>query len=175
MKDSSIFLKDIKKVGRLDTLVLAPLLLLATFGTVMVFTSGYAYAEARYSDPYYFIKRQLLWMGAGIIIMILSSRLDTRKLKRYSLHAYLLTLALLVLTLAIGFVGNGAQRWISIGPLTVQPSEIAKLTMVLMLAGYFDSYEKKAVLSENRSTSFLYGTLIPSLIIFIPIFLVIVN
>ena len=125
--------------GKSDRLFLLTVFLLALFGSVMVFSAGYAYAAFRYEDGLYFVKRQAIWLSIGIAAMLAVSFVDTDLLKKHTVKAYVLTLGLLALTLAIGFVGNGAQRWISIGPITVQPSEIAKLTLVMMLAKYFSS------------------------------------
>ena len=87
-------------------------------------------------------------------------------------YLYVITLCLLILVLAVGLVGNGAQRWISIGPITIQPSEIAKMTIVMALAYYFSVYEDKALERKRLKKKFIYGTLIPCVIIAVPIFLV---
>lgn len=157
--------------GSLDPLFLFAVILLAIYGTVMVFSAGYAYAEFRYEDSLYFVKRQSVWLVIGAIAMLFTSRIDVRLIENHTGKAYCLTLGLLVLTLAIGFVGNGAQRWISIGPLTIQPSEIAKLTMTMMLAKYFAA-NKDATVPNNKRTVFFKGTVIPCIIMAIPIFLV---
>ena len=161
----------IKTDGKCDILFLLAVSLLAIFGTVMVFSAGYAYADFRYADGFYFVKRQSIWLLTGIIAMLSVSFINIEFLKKHTLKAYCITLGLLLLTLAIGFVGNGAQRWISIGPITVQPSEIAKLTMTMMIAKYF-STNKDATHSIDKRTVFIKGTVIPALIMAMPIFLV---
>ena len=145
---------------------------LAIYGTVMVASAGAPYAEARYGDGAYFIKRQIAWVVIGFAVMLGASRLPIRAVEKYSVFAYALTLGLLGLTLVIGTVGNGAQRWIAIGPITIQPSEIAKLTLILMLARYFSSQGERATLTKNKRESFVYGTLFPCLILVAPILLV---
>ena len=167
---SRIFQKTTAKGqdGKIDKSFLVLTLALALFGTVMVFTAGYAYAEKRYSDPNYFIIRQCIWLIIGIAVMCFALRLDIRLVCKYTPHAYVLTLLLLMLTLAIGFTGNGAQRWISLGPITLQPSEIAKLTMIMMLSKYFSSLDFKS----GKEKSFVHGTLFPGLIMLAPIILV---
>ena len=160
-----------RSVGDLDLLLFVVVGALAIYGTIMVFSAGYAYAEFRYEDGFYFVKRQSVWLILGILAMLTVSRVDMSFLKRYTSLAYLLTLGLLVLTLAIGFVGNGAQRWISIGPITIQPSEIAKLTMAMMLSYYFAN-NKDATLSGERHSVFIKGTVLPCVIMAIPIFLI---
>lgn len=161
-----------KKAGGVDRILLCVAVILAVFGTVMIFSAGYAYADAKYDDPFYFAKRQLIWLALGFLAMLLGSHLKTEIIRRATPIAYILTLVLLILTLIIGFVGNGAQRWISIGPLTIQPSEIGKLTMVMMLAFYFYHNEERACTEESGKASFIYGTLIPIGIMLLPIILV---
>ena len=156
----------------IDRIFLLFVILLSLFGTITVITAGYAYAEFRYGDSLYFVKRQLIWLLLGFSAMAIGAKIPSDKFKKYAPIAYLITLILLFLTLIIGFVGNGAKRWISIGPLTIQPSEIAKLTLVMMLARYFSDNENKAVLAKNNRESFIYGTFIPALIVLIPILLV---
>ena len=157
--------------SRFDTIFISAVVILAAFGTVMVYSAGYAYAALRYDDGLYFVKRQILWLVIGILAMITVSRIDVGLLKKHTGKVYLMTLVLLALTLVIGFVGNGAQRWISIGPLTIQPSEIGKLTMTMMMAKYF-SDNKDAVLTRNKRQILIKGTIIPCVIMAIPIALV---
>ncbi len=161
-----------EKRRHIDGLFLLAVLLVTAFGTVMVFSAGSAYAAARYGDGLYFVKKQTVWLLLGSAVMIIASKIDPTVYKKYSPFLYAATLILLILVLLVGFVGNGAQRWISIGPLTIQPSEIAKLTMIMMLARYFSDFEEKAVNYSGGKETFVYGTLLPILIIAIPIILV---
>ncbi len=160
------------KAGRIDSVFLLLVILITLYGTMMVFSAGTAYAEARYGDGLYFIKRQALWLLMGFAVMTVSSKIDPAVYKKYTPYLYGGTLFLLLLVLAVGFVGNGAQRWIAIGPITIQPSEIAKLSIIMMLALYFEKYESQATDRKSRRNIFLYGTLLPCLIMLIPIALV---
>lgn len=162
----------IDKSGKPDLILLIVSLLLAAFGTVMVFSAGQAYAAAKYDDSLYFIKRQSVWLIIGIAVMLFASFLKIEVMKRLTPLFYIITLILLVLTLMIGFVGNGAQRWITIGPLTIQPSEIAKLTLIMMLAFYFEHNQERACQIKGGKDSFIHGTVIPIIIMIIPIILV---
>ena len=123
-----------KSVARYDAVFILAVVLLALFGTVMVGSAGYAYAAFRYNDGAYFIKKQIIWLFIGIAVMLLAARTSAAVYKRITPYFYAVTLFLLALTLAIGFVGNGAQRWIAIGPLTIQPSE-SKIWRFLQKAG----------------------------------------
>lgn len=157
---------------RIDTFFLLAVILITAYGTAMVFSAGNAYAEARYGDALYFVKKQTVWLLLGFAVMYFASVITPEVYKKYTVHFYCVTVALLLLVLAVGFVGNGAQRWISIGPLTIQPSEIAKLSMVMMLAAYFSRYDEYATAKRDKKKSFIYGTLFPCLIMLIPIILV---
>lgn len=168
--DKEIFLKG--KIPLFDIPFLILSLLLSVFGSLMVFSAGSAYAEFRYDDPFFFTKRQILWLILGIAIMLVASRIKPEFYFKITPFLYGMTLILLLLVLAVGFVGNGAQRWISIGPLTIQPSEIAKMTIVMMLAYYFSKWSKKALDIKNKKNAFIYGTFIPCIIMGIPIVLV---
>ena len=161
----------LKKSKRVDISLIIPVILLAFFGTVMVYSAGYAYAYARYDDALYFVKKQSVWLFLGLSVMTVSAKLNSDIFKKISKPLYCITIILLLLVLIIGFVGNGAKRWISIGPLTIQPSEIAKISLIMMLADYF-SKQGERLLSKRRSDKFIYGTLIPILIILLPILLV---
>ena len=163
----------LKKEGTPDYALLAATLLLVLFGTVMISSAGIAYATFRYDEPTYFISRQIVWVILGVLSMLLASRIQISLLYKLSGPLYLATLLLLLLVLIVGFVGNGAQRWIKIGPLTLQPSEIAKLTLVLLLARYFshtDAARKKA-----GASIFLQDTLYPILMMATPIALVLLQ
>ena len=103
--------------------------------------------------------------------MLFTSRIKSELIQKHTTCAYITTLVMLLLVLIFGFVGNGAKRWVSIGPITIQPSEIAKLTLILMLSNYF-SMNEDAALSKATKKSFIYGTLFPLSIMLIPILLV---
>ncbi len=174
MKIRKILFREKEKVltGRIDPVLLLSVIILSLFGTVMVSSAGYAYAYARYGDALYFVKRQIVWLAIGFFVMYAASRIPVSFYKKYTPYAYGATLVLLVLVLAIGFVGNGAQRWISIGPLTIQPSELAKLTMILMLARYFEDNSALATDRKSKRNALIFGTLIPGAIMLAPILLV---
>lgn len=161
-----------KKNGRIDSSFLILVLLIATYGSIMVFSAGGPYAAARYGDGFYFVKKQTVWLIIGLTVMLVSSRIKVDVYRKFTPLLYVITVILLLLVLIFGFVGNGAQRWISIGPITIQPSEIAKLSLILMLADYFHTFEEKATDKKSKKHAFIYGTLIPSIIMLIPILLV---
>jgi cell division protein FtsW len=156
----------------IDKVFLMAVILLVAFGTLMVFSAGTAYAEKRYGDIFYFVKRQTIWILIGFAVMMGASQIPIKQYKKYTPHLYGVTILLLLLVLIVGFVGNGAKRWISIGPLTIQPSEIAKLTMPLAIARYFSEFEDYACDLDNKKNAFIRGTFLPCLILLVPVILV---
>ena len=148
-----------------DSFLLFTVLSLLVFGLVMVFSASYADAEARYGDSYYFIKRQSVMVCIGLVFMIVASRIPLRMYKWAAVPAYIVSALLLVAVLFMGDEGGGAQRWIKLGSLRFQPSEIAKYALILTLAWYYQKYESKAFDFKDKKTSDLYGTVFPLCII----------
>ncbi|MBS1963304.1 MAG: putative lipid II flippase FtsW [Bdellovibrionales bacterium] len=106
------------------------------FGLIMVYSSSFIYAQERTGDGFAFIKKQLIFATLGFVAMFVSSRIPYRK---WADHAYLVggaSIALLAVVLVPG-VGSrvlGAQRWLRLGPVSIQPAEIAKFSMILFVA-----------------------------------------
>ncbi len=159
-----------KRRGAPDACLIILTLALSALGTLFVFSAGTPYAEARYGDGYFFIKRQIIFLAIGIVAMLLASTIPPSVYARLTPALYISTVVLLVTVLIFGLVGNGAKRWISIGPLTLQPSEIAKMALVMALSLYFSRLGEQN--TARRTRGFVYGTLIPISIMALPILLV---
>ncbi len=159
-KRLSLFEGD-RRGGRVDLTLLLLVLTLSLFGSLMIFSASYANALVRYGDAYYFIKRQILWLFIGIFVMLAASRIPPEIYRKYTPHAFLVTAALLVLVLIVGQSGGGAQRWIGIGSLTFQPSELGKTVLVMMLARHFSGHREEIGDVRSGWRRFLFGTLIP--------------
>ena len=134
-----------EKRGSVDLNFLLLVLLLLVMGVVMVLSSSYARA---YYDPghvtggnaaYYFL-RQLIYAGLGVGLMLLASRLPMGFYRRYAVPFLLITLLLLALVPVIGVRANGSRRWLGVGGLTVQPSELAKLAVIVSFAALITRY-----------------------------------
>jgi cell division protein FtsW len=110
------------------------LLLIVGLGAMLSASSVVSLRITDGADALYYIKRQVVWVGLGLAAFVVTSRVPYRVYERLALPIYLAAVAGLVATLAFGDVRGGAQRWIEIGPLTVQPSEFAKLATVIALA-----------------------------------------
>lgn len=160
--DAPLFHRTVRGI---DTTLLLLILLLAAAGTVTIFSAGFPYAENRYHNGYYFIERQIVWVVVGVGVMLFSLLPSSRFWYGIAPTLYLLTVLLLLAVLAIGIAGNGAQRWIAVGPLTFQPSEFAKTSLVLILSRYYADNAERALDCKNKRNAFLFGTLFPFLLI----------
>ncbi len=122
-----------------DLFFLAAVLLLAGWGVVCVYAASSYNAEVQYGDEFYFFKKQLIGFVLGTAAMVGVSFIPYERLKKIGIPALVVSLVLLALVFipGVGRSNYGATRWIGIGPITIQPSELAKLGFVLFAAGYF--------------------------------------
>lgn len=127
---------DILTLGGIDIPFFAITIALLTIGLVMLFSASYPYALNKYGDSYYFFKRQLLFAIVGIVVMIIASKLNYKLLKIIEKPLFYVTILLLIVVLFYHTDVDDFKRWIPLGPLTLQPSDIAKFTIVLTLASY---------------------------------------
>jgi cell division protein FtsW len=107
---------------------------LVAFGLVMVYSASSARAALAADDPAYYLKRQGLYACIGLAVLAFLSRVDFRMLRRFGGPLLGVSLVLLVAVLALGDPVNGARRWLSLGVVDFQPSELAKLALALWLA-----------------------------------------
>ena len=135
---------------------------LLVIGIVMLFSTS-AFARDSHGDVYFFIKRQAIWFGIGLAVCILAAVIDYHFWQRTWWLWF--ALALVALSLCyfphIGMRLNGSRRWIGLGPLTFQPSELAKLAAILFLAAWFAR-------REEAGRNVLYGLILPLAVISIP-------
>ena len=125
------------KRGQLEwhLLILVTLGLVA-FGLVMVYSATSASAALGNGDPMSYLKRQGTYAVLGIVLLIIASRFDYRRLRLLAPGLIVASIGLCAAVLAIGPAVNGARRWISFGPAVFQPSELAKLALAIWLASY---------------------------------------
>ena len=119
--------------GRLLTLVT---LGLVAFGLVMVYSATSGSAAIANGNPISYLKRQAVYALIGLGLMIAASRFDYRRLRALAPALVLGSLGLCLVVLGVGTQVNGARRWLSFGPVTFQPSELAKLSLAIWAAGY---------------------------------------
>jgi cell division protein FtsW len=121
--------------GPVDTVLAAAVVALIGFGLVMVYSASAFDATVRFGDAQHYLRRQAAYAGAGLIVMWLASRFDYRRLRALTYPMLLVTVAMLAATIAgFGHRAGNAYRWLTVGPVHVQPSEVAKVVLVMWLA-----------------------------------------
>jgi cell division protein FtsW len=137
---------------------------LMALGMAMIFTSSTFIAQAQYNDAYFFVKRQGIYALLGLGALFLGRSINYHHYKRWVYPILLLSLASLILVFAPGIGGKvrGAARWLHFGPLTLQPSEFAKLALVIFLAS---SLARKQEKIKDFSIGFLPHMVIAGLFI----------
>lgn len=148
-----------QKLWQLNWGLVLLLVLLAAIGTAMLYSAANAHW-----DPW--ASRQLMRFALGLVLMLVVAVTDIRLWMRYAFALYFLALGLLVAVEIMGVIGMGAQRWIDLGVIQLQPSEVMKITLVLALARYFHG----ATLEEIARPSFL---IVPVMLIGAPVALVV--
>ena len=135
-KDSIL---DLKKKGSGDVLLLFSVMALSLIGLVFVYSASRYSAEATYGNGLYFAGKHLIGLMIGYGAMIFGMNFNYRKYKKFGILAIIVAIILLLLVFTpLGFSNYGATRWIKIGGVTIQPSELAKVCYVLFVASYFD-------------------------------------
>jgi len=139
---------------------------LLVIGIVMLFSTS-AFARDSHGDVYFFIKRQAVWFGVGLVVCIVAALVDYHIWRRTWWLWFALALVALALCYVphIGMRLNGSRRWIGWGHFTFQPSELAKLATILFLAAWFARYEKP-------SANVIFGFILPLAIVAVPAALV---
>ncbi len=128
--------KEASSVGRMDITFLSFLLILLTVGLVMLFSASYAYSLEHYGSSYKFITRQAAFAVAGVAIMLIVSRIDYHIWRKFAWVVYLAAIAMLAFVKIMPpmISGKDVKRWIVIGPVNFQPSEIAKFAVILLFS-----------------------------------------
>lgn len=114
--------------------LLVPVGLLVVIGLGALMSASSVVGIRESGDGLFYFKRQVMWLAVGVVGMLVAAHVPLRWWRRLSFPLFLISIALLVAVMVIGVRANGATRWIVAGPVSIQPSEIAKLTTVLFLA-----------------------------------------
>lgn len=134
-----------KKVPRMDTAFLIIVLVLLAYGIIMVFSASYPAALEKTGNSLHFISQHILFVLVGIAAMIFISYIDYHVYQRFSFVIFGIAFLLLILVLipGIGKELNHARRWIYIGPINFQPSEIMKFGVIVLFAHLISHYQTK--------------------------------
>lgn len=145
-----------QKPARGDLFIPIIAVALALFGILMIYSASSYSAENDYGDKFFYVKKQAIGVILGLAAMIFTANFDYGKYKKLGLPAVIAAAVLLALVFVpgLGVESYGAKRWIGFAGVTVQPSEIAKLALVLFTAGYF---------AKNPDRATRFKTIIPVL------------
>ncbi|WP_197025072.1 stage V sporulation protein E [Paucisalibacillus sp. EB02] len=139
-----MFNREISIKDKPDYILLTVILLLLLIGMVMVYSSSYIWAEYKYADSLYFVKRQLLFAGVGVAGMFFFMYIPYSNWAKYAKAILLVCFGLLLIVLipGVGLTRGGAQSWIGIGAFSIQPSEFMKLGLIIFLAVFLSANQK---------------------------------
>lgn len=128
--------KSVNTVGKLDITFLSFVLILLTVGLVMLYSSSYAFSYNQYGSSYKFISRQAMFAAVGVAVMLAVSRIDYHFWRRFAWILYAASTAMLALLLVLPPMveGKDVKRWIVMGPINFQPSEVAKFAVILLFS-----------------------------------------
>jgi cell division protein FtsW len=156
--------KTVKGKKRIDLILLLAALALVGIGIVMVYSTSAIMAGDRFGDPYYFLKKQAFYAVVGFVLMTFMMFLPYEIMKRFAYPLLILSILLLigVLIPGIGHRAGGAMRWLKIQSFSFQPSEFAKLGLVVFLAYFLAKKEEKI---RSFSFGFLPTVLLSGLVI----------
>jgi cell division protein FtsW len=148
--------------GQPDYLLLVATAMLLMTGLLAVYTSSFAVAYHEFGDANYFVTRQAVFAIVGVCALVVFMRIDYNRLRAWSVPMLLISLLGLLLVLSpLGVERNGAQRWIELGPVALQPSEFAKLAVIVYIAAWLASRGDQV---KDFSLGFLPFTLLLSVV-----------
>ena len=126
-------------MGKMDKILFYVILMLSIFGLVMIYSSSNIWAEYKFGDSFHYLKYQLFFFLIGLFLMLFVSKINYRFYYIYSNVILFFSFVLLVLVLipGIGSVRNGSRSWFGIGSFGIQPSEAAKISLIIFVSKYF--------------------------------------
>jgi cell division protein FtsW len=137
------------KRGQIDSHILVLVTLgLTAFGLVMVYSATSAPAALGGGDPVFYLKRESIYAALGVVLLLIASRIDYRTLRHLAPILMLASFGLCLAVLVLGEQVNGARRWLGVGPLAFQPSELAKLSLAIWASAYLARHRAPQSLKE---------------------------
>ena len=133
-----------------DKILLISVIILSLFGLIMIYSSSMIWASYKFNDAYKYLKSQLIFLLVGYILIYFITNIPYTLYKKYSNKILLICITLLVLVLipGIGTIRNGSRSWFGIGPLGIQPSEAAKLGLIIFTSKYLSNNKIKDIKSS---------------------------
>jgi rod shape determining protein RodA len=154
---------DRRLIQNFDWLLLALILLIVSIGIVNLYSAGYNRTPES-ATPVYL--KQIYWLALGLAVMFFTLLYDYRHYEKLAYPFYFLTIVLLLGVMLGGKLVSGSRRWLALGPITLQPSELTKLAIILVLARYFHQRPQSTPLT-------LKDLLVPLAMVLLPVLLII--
>ena len=151
-------------------LILGVAVIIAVLGIISIYSSNFEKEGALWQNIY---KRQILWVCLGIACYLIFSQINYRRLWDITFLLYAATILLLFLVFILGITRLGAQRWIRVAWINFQPSEIAKLTVILFLARYFSTKSARDISLRVEEMGLFRSFFAPLLLVLLPVGLII--
>ena len=126
-----------------DMTMLLVILFLISFGLITLYSTSAYNGQVKFGDSAYYFKKQLFAAVLGAVLMWMISKMDYHVFEKFAVPGYLCSIVLSTAVLFFGDSYNGSRRWLSLGPLSFQPSEFAKLAVILFLAHIVSNRKKK--------------------------------
>ena len=126
-----------------DYSLLFAIIFLTAFGLVMIYSASSYMAQLKFDNASYFMTRQLVIASAGLFFAICLSKIDYHWYARFALPAYGVSLLLMVAVAVVGREVNGKKRWLQIGPISFQPTEVVKIALIVFLAAVITQMGRK--------------------------------
>lgn len=137
-----------KETKQMDKTLLTIIFTLAVFGLIMISSASVLYSKTRFDDANYFLSHQFFYgFLPGLLVLYIFSRIDYHLWRKFAVPFFFVTVIALILVFIPGVGKNiyGASRWIDLGPISFQPSEMAKLSIILYLAAWLSSRGKERI------------------------------
>ena len=166
VNETSRRLSKLRLTNSIDMPLLIIVILLLGTGLVMVLSASAPSSLADYGNSYNYVAKQAIATLIGLILMFFFSKYDYRKFKKSYKFIYVISVLVLVTVVipGIGVSSGGARRWIKVGPVQLQPSELTKVGLIISLAGYFTD-------EKHNVNTFFKGVVVPIIVTLIPIIL----
>lgn len=145
-----------------DKILLFSVIILSVFGLMMIYSASSIWAQYKFNDSFHYLKYQGVFLLIGLIIMNFISKIDYNLYYKYSNKILLVAYILLILVLipGIGSVRNGSRSWFGIGPFGIQPSEAAKLALIIFTSKYLSNSSREIKKLTTGIIPILFITLI---------------
>lgn len=134
---------EANKKKKLDATLLVLVILLVLTGLVLLYSTSTYNGRVKFHDPAYYFKKQLFATALGFLVLYVVAGIDYHVVARFATPLYIISMLLSLAVLLFGDEYNGSKRWLSLGPLSFQPSEFAKVAVILFLAYHISKYKGK--------------------------------